>query len=372
MRGKHYFKRVFAALLNQKPELPVGDEGVQALCDVILHESGDKRDEVCARLDALFAKQESALRQQITEKNNRSTVTRMETICRKAIKLTPTLTTKQSAAEPIPVVFICDDAYAVPTAVAILSMLSNKLEDTCYEITVLGRMLNEESLRLFDAFDPIVRVRQCAVEKHAVYANTHPHVSDAALLKFDIPHLLGEHDKVLYLDSDILVLGDLSALYATKLGNNFAAVIMDLLGTHYRFDQRTGVKHYFNSGVLLLNTKKMREDDISTALYQNKANDPWQMMMDQDTFNVTLKDNVHFLHPRYNLMYANNQESGWSTAKMAAFYGISEQQMQDAMDQPVIQHLSSKKKPWNSILAEKYLDYQEYRILLDLLLEQKE
>ena len=80
-------------------------------------------------------------------------------------------------------------------------------------------------------------------------------------------------------------------------------------------------------------------------------------MMGQDTFNVTFKEEVLYLHPRYNLMQANNLLSDWSIAKTAGFYCMSEQQMREAMDQPVIQYLSSKKKQRNNILAEKYLDY---------------
>jgi hypothetical protein len=56
-------------------------------------------------------------------------------------------------------------------------------------------------------------------------------------------------------------------------------------------------------------------------------------------------------------MQANNLLSDWSIAKAAGFYCMSEQQMREAMDQPVMQYLSSKKKQRNNILAEKYLDY---------------
>jgi len=371
MRGKYYLKRVVFAVLNKTPDLPVASEGVQALCDVILREIDAERDEVKARLDALLTAQEATLREQIIRQNNKESIARIEAMCLRLTDQPLEQKLMPGGGEPIPVVLICDEAYAIPTAVTILSLLLNKNSDTRYEITVLGRALSEASRTMFASLGPSVRMISCEGSKTAVYAKTHPYVSDAALLKFDIPQLLGQYDKVLYLDGDILVQGDLSSLYATDLEENFVAAIKDLLGSYYHFDTRTGVVPYFNSGVMLLNTKKMRAEKTTAKLFKNKANDRWRLLMDQDTFNVTFRDKALFLHPRYNLMYANNLESGWSMEQMGAFYGISEEEMRQTMEKPVIQHLSSQNKPWKNEFAEKYLDYMEYRILLDLLLERQ-
>lgn len=371
MRGENYFKRLIAALLNRKQPLPEVRADIQTLCDEILCQSSERQAEALERLSALFDAKKTALRQEMTEAFHKRTEQHLEAVLRKVTADPLQSKLQQGGCESIPVVFICDDAYAIPTAVAILSLLINKKEGTRYAVTVLGRALHEKNAELFSVFGSTVTVLACEGARHKRYAKSHPYVSDAALLKFDIPQLLPQHDKVLYLDSDILVEGDLSSLYETKLDESYAAVAKDLLAAHYQFDLRTGVMSYFNSGVLLLNTKRMREDEITARLVDNKANDPWRMLMDQDTFNVTFTENVVWLHPRYNLMYANNFESGWSMANMADFYGISEEEMRQTMERPVIQHLSSRKKPWNSLTAEKYLDYQTYRILLDLLLEQQ-
>lgn len=263
----------------------------------------------------------------------------------------------------IPVVFICDDCYAVPTGVAITSLLYNKNENTRYDITVLGRQLSRENTRMLEQLGSDIHVLSCDASKSAPYWDTHHYVSEAALLKFDIAQILLQWEKVLYLDSDVLILDDLTELYSTELSNHYAAVVKDLLGTHFGFHTRTGLSHYFNSGVLLLNLKKIREDQITDLLYKNKANDPWKLLMDQDTFNVTFAENVVWLHPRYNLMYANNIASGWKIGEMADFYGISVQEMIDSMKQPVIQHLSSRIKPWNNPNAVKYREYRQYYLI---------
>ena len=372
MGVKHYIKRVISAVLNRKQGLfSASYENIDTLKEAIVRDNQHEMDEIRVRLEALFAAQEQARQERFLQQHNENMAHMMKMLYRRALADPLQSLQDSGTGKPISVVFISDDGYAVPTGVAITSLLCNKNPDTRYEITVLGRSLSEENVRMLSALSRDVTVMPCDATRVDVYSNTHLYVSDAALLKFDIPQLLPQYDKVLYLDGDILVLGDLTALYETDLGEQYAAVAKDLLGTHFDFHKRTGVSSYFNSGVLLLNTKKMREENTTARLFQNKANDPWNILMDQDTFNVTFAENVVWLHPRYNLMYANNLSSEWTMNRMASFYGVSEQEMIETMKAPVIQHLSSQKKPWNTPLAEKYLDYQEYRILFELLLERE-
>ena len=372
MGVKHYVKRVISAVLNRKQEsISRANDNIDTLKEGLASDIKREMDEIHVRLDALLAAQEQTLQARFLQQHNKNMTHMMEMLYRRA--LTDPLHSLQNGGKGklIAKVLISDDGYAVPTGVAITSLLCNKKPETRYEITVLGRSLSEENVRMLSALSPDITVLPCDVTRVGAYFNSHLYVSDAALLKFDIPQLLPQYDKVLYLDGDILVLGDLTALFETNLGERYAAVAKDLLGTHFDFHKRTGVSSYFNSGVLLLNTRKLREDEITARLFETKANETWNMLMDQDTFNVTFAENVVWLHPRYNLMYANNFSSGWEMSKMASFYGVSEREMIETMKAPVIQHLSSQKKPWNTPLAEKYLDYQEYRILFELLLERQ-
>ena len=82
------------------------------------------------------------------------------------------------------------------------------------------------------------------------------HLSYAAYFRFFIPDILKE-DKVLYLDSDIIVNGDLTPLFAIDLGDSPVAAVRDEL-------QQTN----FNSGVLLINNAYWREHSISTKLFE--------------------------------------------------------------------------------------------------------
>ena len=52
--------------------------------------------------------------------------------------------------EAINIVFICDDGYALPTTVAITSIIHNKNNDTAININIIGRSLNKTNREIID------------------------------------------------------------------------------------------------------------------------------------------------------------------------------------------------------------------------------
>jgi len=369
---KNFIRRLVAAILKrERMPMPVDDLSLEVLSETLARNSKYGKEAILSALETFLTVHERALWERFILQSNQKMARLIERMYRKALQNPLENAIQAGESEHIPVVWITDDGYAVQTGVAITSLLCNKNPETSYAIYVLGRSLSDENTRMLTALSADVVVIPCDTSKIDAYNKTHPYVSEAALLKFDIPQILPQYNKVLYLDGDILVLGDLAELFATELGDHLAAVVKDLLAMRHDYHARTGVSSYFNSGVLLLNTRKMREENTSDQLTSNKAKDIWRILMDQDTFNVTFAENVVWLHPRYNLMYGNNRISGWSLNQMASFYGISAEEMLDTMNHPLIEHFCNRKKPWKTPLAEKYLDYHEYRVLFELLLEKQ-
>jgi lipopolysaccharide biosynthesis glycosyltransferase len=124
----------------------------------------------------------------------------------------------------VPVVFITDKNYLIPTAVAITSLIENKKEDTFYEINIIIADLNKNSedklnsLRNKNVSIKIVRVNG---DKYKEFQREGNYVSAAVLFKFEITNLFPEYDKILYLDGDILIKADLTELYDVELGNHY-------------------------------------------------------------------------------------------------------------------------------------------------------
>lgn len=241
----------------------------------------------------------------------------------------------------LPIVFICDDKYAMPTGVAMQSIIANKNKSTKLEINIIANNISEENLNKLKGISAKNMILNI-IESKNKYENigiNHEYVSKTAMLKFDLPEILKKYDKILYLDSDVLVMNDLTNFYNTDLENSYAAVVKDMLAMEDNKDNiHLGLNNYFNSGVMLLNLKKLREDKISDKLIQAKIEDKRKCYMDQDAFNIVFADRVKFMPPEFN--YMKRTEHFFSKKRIRKFYGVSR------LVKPQILHLTFK-KPWD-------------------------
>ena len=198
------------------------------------------------------------------------------------------------------IVFICDDNYALPTRVALNSLIATQKKQLHVKIVCVD-------LSTYN----VHRFKQLATDNTKIdiiettnlykdFGENHIYVSKAALFKFALPNLINE-DKVLYLDGDIIVKEDISDFYNTNISNYYAAVIRDLVAEIEGSDNiRIKNNHYFNSGVMLLNLAKMRKDNISDKLFDYKKHDKEKKYMDQDAFNVVFRKKVIYSDFKYN------------------------------------------------------------------------
>jgi lipopolysaccharide biosynthesis glycosyltransferase len=161
-----------------------------------------------------------------------------------------------------------------------------------------------------------------------------------------LPQLLGEVDRVLYIDSDALVVGSLIPLWGAELGDAWLAAVTNVFPSeefgrvHCRglgLDDAT----YFNSGVLLLDLKRLRAaDSLDRVREFAVANHARLVFPDQDALNGALGDQRLPLHPRWNLMMGT-QAHAWSASR----YGPDE--VRSAIEDPAILHFEgAANKPW--------------------------
>ncbi len=259
------------------------------------------------------------------------------------------------------IVFICDRNYLMPTRVAINSVIENKSCEDNICIYVIGVSLS------IDDFAPIMRLQSEQVCIKPIIAGhdfeqisiKHQHVSKAALYKFLIPELI-ECDKVLYLDSDVLVLDSLRDLYKTNLEDMYAAVVVDISAELERqYHLKRSVSHYFNSGMMLLNLEELRKQKISQKLIAVRQADTANLFMDQDTFNKVFNNKIVLVSVKYNLIPAWFEQYKYSSETIAEFYNLDIAEAKKCVEQPVIFHLADKKKPWSSgDIRNQYIWYQ--------------
>lgn len=150
-------------------------------------------------------------------------------------------------------------------------------------------------------------------------------------------------EKVLCLDSDLIVEMDLVELYEIDIENYYIAGVRDLYPILYpnfasSYAEQYNIKNfcdYINCGVLLMNLKLMRKDNIvEVFLNELKKKNLW---LDQDIFNRVCSGRIRLIDWKYNHITSyTNEEYEWNY-KSSEKEGIKE-----------ILHFCGPSKPWDN------------------------
>jgi lipopolysaccharide biosynthesis glycosyltransferase len=208
----------------------------------------------------------------------------------------------------IHVAFACDDAYAKFTAVALWSLMEHHHSTAPVHVHVLSGELSTASrqkLQRMQKSFPALRLHypllpealwKLPVNKkyshHEVYA------------RIFLAEILPQVSRVLYLDSDLLILGEWESLYRLNLGPYTFAARSERgfapLRGHNRRLKRHKDADYFNVGVLLIDLDQWRSERITASLIELiQAKGPFDFP-EQDALNIIIDGNYYPLEPSWN------------------------------------------------------------------------
>ena len=230
----------------------------------------------------------------------------------------------------IPIFIACDDNYAKYAAVVVKSVAENCaaplyfgiLCDSLTEenktklLATAGKnrleFLNVDS-RQFDAFN---------VSWYLKY------ITKETCFRYLIPEIKPEFDKAIYLDCDVVCIDDISKLFAYDISDVYAGVIPDSKDSDY-----------FIAGVILINSKKCREDKIGIRLFERtKQLNGVSRFLDQDVLNDVYVRKVKKLPARWQIvpLFFNKK------------YGFDDGELESMLDNAGIVHLCGPDKPWTA------------------------
>lgn len=212
----------------------------------------------------------------------------------------------------IPIFYACDNSFVKYTAVSLSSMIKNASDNYYYRIYILHNDISEsgkaELLRLENSRFSITFInmnrRLEDIEKKLPIRD---YYSKTTYYRIFIPEIFEGYDKVIYIDSDTVVTGDISELYETELGDSYVAacheqvmIQVDEFGTYA--EKTVGISRYefFNAGVLLINCRKFREKSILKKFISLLNEYDFRVTQDEDYLNVLCKDRVLWLDQRWN------------------------------------------------------------------------
>lgn len=215
----------------------------------------------------------------------------------------------------IPIFFAVDDSYCPFLAVAIQSMIDNSSPEYSYSIKVLNTDISSENKRKISKYEQEnVSIEfvdlNYYIQKIKDKLYTRDYYSKTTYFRLFIPNLYPQYDKVLYLDSDIVVLDDIAKLFNTDMGDDLvAAAPDDVIQFNPVFqtyaEKVVGVadyRRYFNAGVLLMNLHQLRKFKFQEKFVYLLDKIKFSVAQDQDYLNRLCKGRVKLVDRTWNRM----------------------------------------------------------------------
>lgn len=285
-----------------------------------------------------------------------------------------TISHANASSSVIPVVCGADDQYAMPLAVMVCSILANLGRSRKLLLYVVdGGIKEQNKQRIIQSINP----EQCTIEwlkpsNDALEGlKLTQHFSSAIYYRLLIPELLPQSfNRAIYLDCDLVVNVDLGALWDIDIGEHYLLAALD---THFPYASSVLLNSeslnllpdckYLNSGVLVVNLKKWRSEQISSKVIRYIDQHPDNIRFpDQDGLNIVLADQWGELDLRWNQTPFIHDYPSWSDSP------FDQETYNNVINDPWIIHFASKFKPWNTYkfkaehqeLFYRYLDMTDW------------
>ncbi len=212
----------------------------------------------------------------------------------------------------VPIFFACDDNFVKYTIVSLRSIIDNASKDYQYEVHVLHTNISErmqkEVLKLknenfnieFNNVSDYLRSINDKLPLRDYYSKT-------TYFRLFISEMFPNYNKAIYIDSDTVVLGDISELYNHELGENYvgacneqAMIQVDTYGEYV--EKVVGVSRYqfFNAGLLLINCNQFRKQNILDKFIMLLNEYNFVVTQDEDYLNLLCKDHVLWIEQCWN------------------------------------------------------------------------
>lgn len=254
----------------------------------------------------------------------------------------------------LPICTSCDDRFTPHCGVMIASLLDHCSPGTQVHVHILDGGIsdvNKDRLASLSSIRPFTLHfhRMNEADFDGIKVGTWPM---SANYRFKVASALPGVGKILYLDSDIVILNDLSPLIDNYPEGAWCCGVPDAVSR--KNIKRLGLDGdapYVNSGVLAIDLEAWRQHGLEQKMldYARLHTDTLKYQ-DQDVINVVLRGHIHILPLRWNSQYLDRRY----TPPGKPFY-------RDSYRNPAIIHYVTSEKPWLALSGAPrksyYLDY---------------
>lgn len=222
---------------------------------------------------------------------------------------------------------VSSDEYCPFAAVVIEGIIENASAENNYDIVVLTNDMLQRNVwrieKMAESHDNIsIRVLDISkmIEGFSFY--TWAHFTSNTYYRLLMPDVFSKYDKVIYLDSDIVVNHDIAELYSTDVTEYYLACAYDTHVVSYctrkppleqrEYNMKTlkleKPEEYFQAGVSIFNVKKIRNDFGEGYLIQ-KGLSTTLRWLDQDLVNMLFQGHIKRLPNKWNVMVSNTPDN---------------------------------------------------------------
>lgn len=218
----------------------------------------------------------------------------------------------------IPIFFTIDDSYAPFLAVALNSAIRNASPHRAYRAIVLHQGLSESNLEKIKALE----TSNFKIELTPMKANFEAlddrmsnrlrcdYFTLTIYFRLFIPAMFPQYDKGIYIDSDVVLTEDIAKLYDIDIGDNLIGACSDLsiadippLVAYTEEAVGVGKGEYINSGVLLMNLRRLRQCDLEGRFLELLNTYHFDSIApDQDYLNAMCNGRIHYLDAAWDAM----------------------------------------------------------------------
>ena len=240
-----------------------------------------------------------------------------------------------------------DNNYAMPLATLITSIAYSKNEDTSVTVYIVDDGIADYNIEKINTLNgptlEIIFIEKPDLSELFVSNDIidTSYLSIAMYYRMYSTKILPESlHRILYLDCDMIVCQDLWELYSLDFEDNYVIGVTDVFEEECCI--RLDLSQYINSGMMLVNLDKWREDNLIPS-FEKYSNDNKERIKwpDQDIINGTCAGMIKTTDPKWNV------QTGTDTTH--------EQQNIIARDAGII-HYISVKKPWKIGIFHPFFD----------------
>ena len=274
----------------------------------------------------------------------------------------------------IPIFLGSDNNYAPYVATTMASVLKNTKSSIDFYILSNGisqtyKEKIEGTRKFFPNNDFSIKFVEINMKQFEKFNTGWGFITQTSYTRWLIPEIGKNIKKAIWLDSDIIVVKDIAKLYNENLDGKIIGAVPDMALPYSKTDRTVEMQRYgkfnnaymFNSGVMLIDLNKWRQNDITNKLIAqkikileyDKENGIETKSTDQDTCNMVVQD-FKKLPYKYNTQVMGI-ELCINDNRCMKLHGQTEK---DLINNAIIIHyIGGHKKPWNNnqeMLAEKF------------------